>query len=189
MSTEPWAHVEGFYDEPRFLPPGELVRWQREEAAMRAEEQRVEAERTERAEIRQELALWEARQYSIARGLPWDPQRPFVNLPDIYARAEAAFQLQDREQRDADRRALQEAGLHHLVADLPHPGGLSLSPGESSSPPAAAHGPGPGGSGAATRGVPLMGDPRADRTPAGKARRALRRWRAGERRQRFEMNP
>jgi hypothetical protein len=122
MSTEPW---QAFYDQPDFLPPGELVRWQREEAAMRAEEQRVEAERAERAEIRQELALWEARQYSLARGLPWDPAKPFVNLPDVYARADAMFSLQDREQRDADRRALQDAGLHHLVADLPHPGSVS----------------------------------------------------------------
>jgi hypothetical protein len=155
---------------------------------MRAKEKRLEAERAERAEIRQGLALWSARQYSLHRGLPWDPQRPFANLPDIYARAEAAFQLQDREQRDADRRALQEAGLHHLVADLPHPGsGASGDP--SSSPPAAAHGPGPGGSGTATRGVPLMTDPRTDTSAAGKARRALRRWRAGERRQRFEENP
>jgi hypothetical protein len=171
MSTEPW---QAFYDQPAFLPPGELVRWQREEAAMRAEEQRLEAERTERAEIRQELALWEARQYSVARGLPWDPQRPFVNLPDVYARADSMFSLQDAQQRSADRRALQEAGLHHLVADLPHPGGLSLSPGESSPPPAAAPGPGPGGSGAATR-AHRYGLPRGP-GEAGYVRLRLRRF-------------
>jgi hypothetical protein len=119
MSTEPW---QAFYDKPTFLPPGELLRWQREEAAMRAEEQRLEAERAERAELREELALWEARQYSAARGLPWDPSKPYANLPTIYQRADAAFALQDREQRDADRRALRDANLDHLVGDLPRPG-------------------------------------------------------------------
>jgi hypothetical protein len=142
MSTEPW---QAFYDQPTFLPPGELLRWQREEAAMQAEERRLEAERAERAEIREQLSLWEARRYSAARGLPWDPSRPYANLPTIYQRADAAFALQDREQRDADRRALRDANLDHLVADLPHPAGPEPS-GEGAQPPAlrsmAASGPG-----------------------------------------------
>jgi hypothetical protein len=142
MTTEPW---QAFYDEPDdFLPPAALIRWRREEQAMRAEEQRLEAERAERAEIRQELAMWNARQYTLVRGLPWDPARPFQHVPDVYARADSLMALQDREQRDADRRALQDAGLHHLVADLPHPAGPE--PSGEGAPPAlrsmAASGPG-----------------------------------------------
>jgi hypothetical protein len=137
-TAEPWA---AFFDEPTFLPPGELVRWQREEAVIRAEEQRVEQERTERAELRQERALWEARQYSLHRGLAWDPQRPFANLPDVYARADAMFSLQDAQQRAADRKALLAANLDHLVADLPPPGPVSAGV---SSPPVSGATPGPG---------------------------------------------
>jgi hypothetical protein len=141
MTTEPW---QAFYDEPDFLAAGELARWKREEARIAAEEQRLEAERAERAEIRQELAMWDARRYTLARGLPWDPARPFQHVPDVYARADALMALQDREQRDADRRALQDAGLHHLVADLPHPAGPEPS-GEGAPPVSrsmAASGPG-----------------------------------------------
>jgi hypothetical protein len=173
-TTEPW---QAFYDQPTFLPPGELVRWQREEAALRAEEQRLDVERQERADLRQELALWEARQYSVARGLPWDPQRPFANLPDVYARADATFALQDRQQHDADRRALRDAHLDHLVADLPSPG-IGASGDASPPPPAAAPGPGPGGAGAASRSrVPAhrYGLPRGP-GEAGYVRLRLRRF-------------
>ena len=174
MSTEPWA---AFFDEPDFLPPGELARWQREEARIRAEEQRREAEGQERAEIRQELAVWSARQRALAAGKSWDPARPFEHEPSIFQRADLMFSLQDAEQRAADRRALQAAGLHHLVADLPHPGSSSSGEPEppasrsrvSSVPEAAAH------------PVPLAGDFSADQSVAARARRALRRWSADAR--------
>jgi hypothetical protein len=53
-------------------PPGALARWQREEARIAAQESRKEAERRERADARQELAMWSARQHTMARGLEWN---------------------------------------------------------------------------------------------------------------------
>jgi hypothetical protein len=121
--SEPFA---AFYDEPPdFVRPGDLLRWKREEARERAEEARKEQERIERAEIRAQLALHEARMFTLGKGLPWDPQAPFRHFPDVYARADALMALQDAEQRDADRRALQQAGLDHLLGDLPLPGSSS----------------------------------------------------------------
>lgn len=93
-TNRPWVVVgdeprpAGFYDTPNFLLPGALARWQREEAAIRAEEQRKESERQERADARQQLAMWSARQHAIARGLPWDPAKPFEHMPNVYARAD-----------------------------------------------------------------------------------------------------
>ena len=59
-SNAPWQHIgepnAGFYDTPSFLAPGSLVRWQREEAAIRAEEQRKAEERIERADARRAVA-------------------------------------------------------------------------------------------------------------------------------------
>jgi hypothetical protein len=182
-TVEPWAQ---FYDQPTFLPPGALARWQREEAVARAEEQRAEQDRAERADNRSTLALWSARQHAAARGLRWDPAKPFEHMPDVYARADATFALQDAQQRDADRKALQEAGLDHLVAALPSPGPTSA--GVPSPSPGNPSGPGPS-PGTAARGRLSMDDPRADKSPAGKARRALRRWAAADRRRRFEVNP
>jgi hypothetical protein len=182
MSTEPWQTAGepggGFYDTPdAFLSPGSLAGWQREEAAIRAEERRKEEERIERAEIRQQAAMWEARQYCLARGLPWDPQRPFANVPDIYQRADMAFAAQDREARAADLRSAQEAGLVHLLHQ-----GVPSTPKE------------PEGSAAATSGsaarnrVPLIGVAPDVTTPAGRITAALRRWPADRRhRQRMDQ--
>jgi hypothetical protein len=176
---EPWA---AFYDEPPpFLPPGNQAALLREEARLLAEERRKESERAERADLRQTAAMFEARQYALHRGLPWDPAKPFEHVPSIYARADAMFAAQDAEARRADRRAAEEAGLVHLL----HQGVPSPHPGVSDSFAGAPEPPAPGsasGSGAAARGrVPLMGDPRTDTSPAGKARRALRRWNADRR--------
>jgi hypothetical protein len=168
--TEPW---QAFYDQPSFLPPGELARWQREEAAARAEEQRLEAERQERADLRQELAVWAERQRCLTRGIPFDPRQPFANALTVHQKADAMFAAQDAEARHSDYLAAKEAGLVHLL----HQGTPSPSPGTGPVPP-----------GTATRGIPLMTDPRSDRTPAGKARLALRRWRARDRRQRAQEN-
>jgi hypothetical protein len=127
----PWVVVgdeptAGFFDEPSgFLLPGQLVRWQREEAALRAEEQRKESERQERADARQELAMWSARQHAIARGLEWNPAKPFEHMPAVYARADMMFAAQDAEARATDFRAAKEAGLVHLL----HQGVESQSPG------------------------------------------------------------
>jgi hypothetical protein len=187
MTTDPQPWVElgeptgppaGFFDEPTFLDPGDLLRWRRENEAARSEEARREAEAQERADARYELAVWSARQHALARGHVWDPAKPFQHWPSIYQRMDAAFAAQDANTRRAERQAAEAAGLGHLLHQGP----------PSPSPSGAAHGPGPTESGAATRGVPLMTDPRTDTSAAGKARRALRRWTARERRQRFEVN-
>lgn len=97
-------------------------------------------------------------------------------MADIYARADAAFALQDREARARDLAAAREAGLVHLL----HQGVPSPTPEE----PVLLEPPEPSGS--AARGVPLVG-PLDTSTPAGKARAALRRWSARERRQPVEQ--
>jgi hypothetical protein len=185
--VEPW---QAFYDTPTFLPPGELVRWQREEARLRAEERREEAERRDRADARLEAAIWEARQYTVAKGLPWNYAKPFEHVPTVWQRADAMFAYQDAQARRDDLSAAKEAGLVHLLhqgVPSPHPGVSSdVSPGGDSPP---TPGPSVSGSGSevAARGrIPAMTDPRTDTSSAGKARRALRRWSARERRQRFE---
>jgi hypothetical protein len=144
-AVEPWVAVGppagGFFDEPSFLLPGPLAAWRREQAQIAAEERRKEEERAERADLRQAAALFEARQYSLARGLPWDPQRPFANVPNVYQRADAAFAMQDREARHADLVAAQQAGLVHLL----HQGVESppvASPGDAAPPASRASAPG-----------------------------------------------
>jgi hypothetical protein len=181
-AAEPFA---AFYDTPTFLPPGEFARWQREEAAIRAEEQRKEAERADRADARYEAAVWEARQHAVGRGLAWDPNRPFEHRPSIEVRADAAFAYQDAQARRADLAAAKEAGLVHLVHQgPPHPPG-SMAAGEPSPLPTE---PGLGPAGAAARtGVLSMRDPRTDTSPSGKARLALRRWAGRDRRNRAEQ--
>jgi hypothetical protein len=189
----PWAHygetTGGFYDTPPgFLTPGTQAAVLREEARLQAEEARKESERADRADLRQTAAMMEARQHALARGLRWDPARPFEHMPNIYDRADRLFAAMDAQARRDDRRAAEEAGLVHLLhqgVPSPHPD-VEPSSGvpEPPTPESAS------GSGAAARGrVPLMGDPRTDTSPAGKARRALRRWSACDRRQRFEVNP
>jgi hypothetical protein len=141
--VQPWVqvgdgHPAGFITDDEFgLLPGAVALQRREEARLRAEEQRREDERIERADLRQQLSLWEARQYTVARGLEWDPQAPYQHLPNIYQRADAMFALQDMEQRRSDQAALRQAGLDHLTHHvLPHPGARSPSPGFEPEPPA-----------------------------------------------------
>jgi hypothetical protein len=83
------------------------------------------------------------------------------------------FSLQDREARASDLAAAREAGLVHLLHQ-----GVPSTPEE----PGLLEPPGPSGSAARNR-VPLLGPPDTT-SPAGKARAALRRWSARERRQR-----
>jgi hypothetical protein len=176
-AVEPWMVIDGdepnsgFYDEPSFLLPGQLVRWQREQAQLAAEERRREEERAERAHLRQAIALQEARAYTLEKGLAWDPAQPFKHTPSIYQRADAAFAVQDREARAADFRAAQQAGLTHLL----HQQGVPSTPEE----PVQLEPPGPSGSAARNR-VPLIG-PSDTTSPAGRARAALRRWSADKR--------
>lgn len=135
--AEPWAAVVGDWDVPGMLP-GHVAHLQRIEAA---EERRVEAERADRADARQTLALWEARQHALHRGLPWDPRRPFEHMPTVVQRADMMFAHQDLAARQADFRAAQEAGLVHLLHQSPGPD-LGTVPGSLSPPP----GSGPGAS-------------------------------------------
>jgi hypothetical protein len=137
-TTTPWAAM---IDEPVGLLPGQLAAWQREEAAIRAEEQRKRSEAQDRADTRYQAEVWAARQYALARGLPWDPQRPFEHRPTVQQRADAMFAAQDREARAADFRAAQEAGLVHLLHQgVPQQSSPSASEsfGASASVPAAA---------------------------------------------------
>jgi hypothetical protein len=120
MTTEtapgPWAVVGG-WDVPGLLP-GHYTHLARLEAAERAEEERKRAEAEDRADARLERATWEARQFSAMRGLPFDPARPFVNLPTVIERAEKLFDLQDAEARADERKRAREAGLEHLLPEL-----------------------------------------------------------------------
>jgi len=123
--NEPWQVVgepgpAGFYDEPpEWLQPGLMVRWQREDAAVRAEELRKESERQDRADARQQAAMWAARSNAAARGLPWNPSRPFEYEPTVYDKAEHDFALMDAKARADDFRAAKEAGLIHLLHQSP----------------------------------------------------------------------
>jgi hypothetical protein len=118
--TQPWAQFgetpAGFGDPP--LPPGDLLAMRREEERLRVQEQAAEADRRQRADDRQALAEWNARQRALRHGLPWSPSRPFEFEPTIYQRSDALFALYDAEQRADDRRALQAAGLDHLIPSL-----------------------------------------------------------------------
>jgi hypothetical protein len=179
MTTEPWqasgVPQGGFFDEPPdFLPPGHVARWAREEAAARAEEQRLEAERAERAE----LSLWEARQWCLAKGLEWNPQRPYEHVPSVYQRADMAFAAQDPEARAADIRAAEAAGRLHLL-----PQGVPSTPGEPSPLEPAE----PSGSAARNDRVSLIGAAPDVTTPGGRITAALRRWSARDRRRRMEQ--
>ena len=113
-SSAPWAK----FGEPAGLSPGRLVLMHRAEAAEAAEEARRAQEVQDRADARQELAIWEARQYSAMRGLPWDPAAPFANLPNVVQRADELFAHQDAAERRDERRRAREAGLLHLLPTL-----------------------------------------------------------------------
>ena len=126
-SVEPWVHLGepvGFGDPPGFLPPGGLLRLQREETRLAAEEARKQAEAQERVDLRQSVAFQEAKQHALHHGLPFDPVRPFVHMPSVYSRSDALFAFFDGLQASDDRRALHAAGLDHLiplVGQSPHP--------------------------------------------------------------------
>jgi hypothetical protein len=177
--SEPWA---AFYDGAPQLPgvaPGWLAAARRAEALERAREEREAGERAARIEDRRDAWMHQRMQEYAWRGIPFDPGDMRTLVKSREQLATEVFARQDAEAARADRRALVEAGLLHV---------LDTRPDEMTSPPVA-EGPSAGSPsppGAASRGVPTMGDPRADQSSAARARRALRRWRAGERRQRFE---
>jgi hypothetical protein len=131
----PWAAVAGAtFGVPEGLSPGYMVQFERAEAAERAEEARKAAEAQDRADARYEAAVWEARQYAVAKGLPWDHTRPFEHVPSVWARADAMFALQDAAARRDDYRAAEAAGLVHLLHQgVPQPQPPS-APGPGASP-------------------------------------------------------
>jgi hypothetical protein len=159
-TSTPWAAM---VDEPVGLLPGQYAAWQREEAAIRADEQRKRSEAQDRADTRFQAEVWAARQYALHRGLPWDPQRPFEHRPTVQDRAAAMFDAMDREARAADFRAAQEAGLVHLL----HQSAGQQQPVSQS--PSSGTGPGAQGqaTGTAARAATALGH---------RIRAALERW-------------
>lgn len=174
MTSEPWAHTAGFGD-PQLpnVAPGWLAAAQRAEAAERAREQREADEHAARAQDRRDLWLWQRAQQMAFRGEPFDLSRPETLMRSREQLAAEVFARQDAEAARSERRALIEAGvLHDLGPAYPSPiPGALLEP----------------ASGSATRAdrVPLLEAPDTT-SPAIRARNALRRWRARERRQRVE---
>jgi hypothetical protein len=186
-AAQPWAQFG--WETPGLLP-GHLAQLRRLEAAEAAQERREADERRARAEDRRDLAIHRRMQEFAFRGRPFNPADLSTLAYEPGELADRVFNAQDAENAHAERKALVDAGLLHLIDGpgvypaSPHPGVSTVSPGDTEPPT-------PGsfsatGSEVAARGVPSMTDPRTDRTPAGKARLALRRWRARERRARAE---
>jgi hypothetical protein len=115
--------------------PGHVAQLQRLEARERAEAERLEAERIDRADARQDALVWEARQRAVWAGLPWDPAKPFEHWPTPDEQAEQVFARQDAQARAEERAAAKAAGLLHL---LPHlldgPGVYDFAGAESATP-------------------------------------------------------
>jgi hypothetical protein len=88
---------------------------QRAEAVERQQAEREEAERLDRAEMRRNVSMLVAQQHAISNGLPWSPTRPFEHWPRGDAFVQMAFDRQDAEDAKAERRALIDAGLLHLL--------------------------------------------------------------------------
>lgn len=111
--SEPW----GMYGDPSELglPAPWVAREARAEAAEIAREQRAADERRVRAEERHEQALWRAAMQAMAEGRQVDLNDPstYVLSPDELA--SRVFAEQDREAAWAERKALIEAGLLHVI--------------------------------------------------------------------------
>lgn len=103
--AEPWRHP----DEPLLPAIGREAMVAEREA--RRDERRREAQRAERAEAREQMLFRSGMEWSAALSLPFDPLRPFTNIPSAQARAEMMEAQAAAETRAAARRALEEAGL------------------------------------------------------------------------------
>jgi hypothetical protein len=81
----PWA----FYstaDKLVGIAPAPLAAMARAKRRKEAEEARKQAERHERAEERMARSTLPARQHALARGLEWNPDRPFEHMPSALTR-------------------------------------------------------------------------------------------------------
>jgi hypothetical protein len=159
MSTEPWAasdeaierakirrQLAGFgWDTP--LHPEQAAVLRSMELAERAEERERQERLAERMEQSHNRAVVEAISRAHAAGQPWDPADPWRFYPSHAQPVEEAFALMDaqtaaelREAKRAAAKVLREHGVHaQVVVDAgaptsPHPGGQSLSPGDTEPP-------------------------------------------------------
>jgi hypothetical protein len=153
--VQPWVHIgepgppAGFFagDLPG-LPPEQAHALRSLELAERAEQREREERLAEHQEQSYNRCVAEAISRAHAAGKPWNPARPFEFYPTHEQRVAEAFAVMDAQaaaelrtaKRDAAR-VLREHGIHsQVVVDSnggppsPHPGGQSLSPGDTEPP-------------------------------------------------------
>jgi hypothetical protein len=98
------------------MPSVWLAAHARAEAREAARERREADERRERGEERQQVALWQSYQRALAEGREGvDLSRPETYVLTAGELADRVFAEQDREAARADRKALVDAGLLHVL--------------------------------------------------------------------------